>query len=106
MSVNTVQFLRYKGSIEENDVTNIINIDPSESCTNIKTKYHNVEDLNAFLKRHTNMLTVLGLNIDSLSSKMYDLNILISTLAVSDVQVNVICIQEARIGKNTDTQLN
>ena len=104
MSVNTEEFLRHKGGIEKNDLTKIINIDLNESSISIKSKYHNVDDLKTFLKRHTNKLTILSLNIDSLSSKIDELNILISTLAESDVQINVICIQEARIRKNTDTQ--
>ena len=106
MSVNTEEFLRHKGSIEQNDLTKIINIDLNESSISIKSKYHNADDLKTFLKRHTNKLTILSLNIDSLSSKIDELNILINTLAESDVQINVICIQEARIRKNTDTHLN
>ena len=102
MSVNTEEFLRHKGGIEENDLTKMLNIDLSESSS-IKSKYHNVEDLKTFLKRHTNKLTSLSLNIDSLSSKIDELNILISTLAESDVQINVIFIQEARIRKNRYT---
>ena len=90
-------FLRHKGGIVENDLTKIINIDISESSISIKSKYHNVDDLKTFLKRHTNKLTILSINIDSLSSKIDELNILISSLAESDVQINVICLQEARI---------
>ena len=33
MSVSTEEFLRYKDYIEENYLTNIIDIDPSESST-------------------------------------------------------------------------
>ena len=85
MSVNTEEVVRHKGGIEENDLTKIINIDISESSINIKSTHHNVDDLKTFLKRHTYKLTILSLNIDSLSSKIYELNILISALAESDV---------------------
>ena len=65
MSVNTREFLRHKGGIEENDLTKMINIDISESSISIKSKYHNVDDLKIFLKRHTNKFTILSINIDS-----------------------------------------
>ena len=71
MSVNTAELLRHKGSIEENHLKKIINIDLSESSISIKSKYHNAEDLKTLLKRHTNKLTILSLNIDSLISECY-----------------------------------
>ena len=52
MSVNTEEFLRHKGGIEENDLTKIINIDLNESSISIKSKYHNVDDLNISKKAH------------------------------------------------------
>ena len=48
--------------------------------------------------------TVLSLNIDSLNSKFDELNILIHTLAESNVFISVICIQEARIGENSNVE--
>ena len=47
-------------------------------------------------------ITVLSLNIDSLNSKFDELNIMIHTLAESNVFISVICIQEARIGENSN----
>ena len=49
-------------------------------------------------------MTVLSLNIDSLNSTLDELNILIHTLAESNVFVSVICIQEARIGENSNVE--
>ena len=49
-------------------------------------------------------ITVLSLNIDSLNSKFDELNILIHTLAESNVFISVICIQEARIGENSNAE--
>ena len=49
-------------------------------------------------------ITVLSLNIDSLNSKFDELNILIHTLAESNVFISVICIQEARIGEHSNVE--
>ena len=49
-------------------------------------------------------INVLSLNIDSLNSKFDELNILIHTLAESNVFISVICIQEARIGENSNIE--
>ena len=49
-------------------------------------------------------MTVLSLNIDSLNSTFDELNILIHTLAESNVFISVICIQEARIGENSNVE--
>ena len=48
--------------------------------------------------------TVLSLNIDSLNSKFDELNILMHTLAESNVFISVICIQEARIGEHANVE--
>ena len=55
--------------------------------------------MSEFLDKHKNKLTILSLNIDSLSSKFDDLSILVNTLAKSNALINIICIQEARIGQ-------
>ena len=66
--------------------------------------YHNVDDLKNFLTKKKKKITVLSLNIDSLNSKFDELNILIHTLAESNVFISVICIQEARIGENSSVE--
>ena len=70
------------------------------------TKYYTVEDFSEFLDKHKNKLTILSLNIYSLNSKFDDLSILVNTLAKSNALtgVNIICIQEARIGQGTDIE--
>ena len=66
------------------------------------TKYYTVEDFSEFIDKHKNKLTILSLNIDSLNSKFDDLSILVNTLAKSNALINIICIQEARIGQGTN----
>ena len=102
MSISTNDFLRFKGGVEQNDFTKILNLCSDENTVRVKTLYHNVDDLKNFLAKNSKKITVLSLNIDSLNSKFDELNILIHTLAESNVFISVICIQEARIGENSN----
>ena len=104
MSISTDDFLRFKGGIEQNDFTKILNLGADENTVRAKSLYHNVDDLKNFLTKNKNKITVLSLNIDSLNSKFDELNILIHTLAESNVFISVICIQEARIGENSNVE--
>ena len=101
MSISTDDFLRFKGGVEQNDFTKIVNLGADENTVRAKSLYHNVDDLKNFL---TKKMTVLSLNIDSLNSKFDELNILIHSLAESNVFISVICIQEARIGENSNVE--
>ena len=49
-------------------------------------------------------ITVLSLNIDSLNSKCDEFNIVIHTLAESNVFISVIFIQEARIREHSNVE--
>ena len=104
MSISTDDFLRFKGGIEQNDFTKILNLGADENTVRAKSLYHNADDLKNFLAKNTKKITVLSLNIDSLNSKFDELNILIHTLAESNVFISVICIQEARIGENSSVE--
>ena len=103
MSISTDDFLRFKGGVEQNDFTKILNLCADENTVRAKSLYHNVDDLKNFLTKNTK-ITVLSLNIDSLNSKCDKLNILIHTLAESNVFISVICIQQARIGENSNVE--
>ena len=103
MTISTDDFLRFKGGVEQNDFTKILNLGADENTVRAKSLYHNVDDLKNFLTKIPKN-TVLSLNIDSLNSQFYELNILIHTLAESNVFINVICIQEARIGENSNVE--
>ena len=72
--------------VEQNDFTNILNLGSDENTVRVKTLYHNVDDLKNFLAKNSKKIIVLSLNIDSLNSKFDELNILIHTLAESNVQ--------------------
>ena len=102
MSISTEDFLRFKGGVEQNDFTKILNLGSDENTVRAKSLYHNVDVLKNFLTKNTKKITVLSLNIDSLNSKFDELNIMIHTLAESNVFISVICIQEARIGENSN----
>ena len=104
MSISTNDFLRFKGGVEQNDFTKILNLGSDENTVRVKTLYHNVDDLKNFLAKNSQKNTVLSLNIDSLNSKFDELNILIHTLAESNVFISVICIQEVRIGENSNVE--
>ena len=67
MSISTNDFLRFKGGIEQNDFTKILNLDSDENTIRVKTLYHNVDDLKNFLAKNSKKITVLSLNIDSLN---------------------------------------
>ena len=98
MSISTRDFLSFKGGVEHIDFTKIQNLGADENMVRAKPLYHNVDDLKNFLTK-IQEITVLSLNIDSLNSKFDEHNILIHTLAESNVFISVICIQEARVGK-------
>ena len=53
-----------------------------------------------FLDKHSNKLTIISLNVDSLNSKFDELNILVNTLTKSDEfckSINRLCISESGI---------
>ena len=102
MSISTDDFLRFKGGVEQNDFAKILNLGADENTVRTKSLYQNVDDLKNCLTKNTKKSTVLSLNIDSLNSKLDALNILIHTLAESNVFMSVICIQEARIWENSN----
>ena len=104
MSLNAEEFLKFKGGLLRNNLANILHVDHGESPVTVHTKYYTVEDLSEFLDKHRNKLTILSLNIDSLNSKFDDLSILVNSLAKSNALINIICIQEARIGQGTDIE--
>ena len=104
MSINTEEFIRFKGGLLRNNLANIIHVDHSESPVTVHTKYYNVEDFSEFLDKHKTKLTILSLNIDSLNSKFDDLCILVNTLANSNTLINIICMQEARIRQGPDIE--
>ena len=104
MSISTDDLLRFKGGVEQNDFTKILNLGADENTVRAKSLYHIVDDLKNFLTKNTKQITFLSLNIDSLNSKFDKLNILIHTLAESNVFISVICIQEARIGEHSNVE--
>ena len=62
MSISTEDFLRFKGGVEQNDFTKILNLGSDENTVRAKSLYHNVDDLKNFLTKNTNLFTVLSLN--------------------------------------------
>ena len=53
MSISTNDFLRFKGGVEQNDFTNILNLGADENTVRVKTLYHNVDDLKNFLAKNS-----------------------------------------------------
>ena len=51
MSISTDDFLRFKGGIEQNDFTKILNLGADENTVRVKSLYHNVDDLKNFLTK-------------------------------------------------------
>ena len=75
MSVNIEEILRHKGGLDSNDLTRIINLDTFElQNAGAKTKYYNLNDMNDFLLRHKNQITILSLNIESINAKYEELS--------------------------------
>ena len=102
MSINSEDFLRHKGGLSKNDLTKVLNLDNNGNLIKLKSEYYSVDELCCFLDKHHNKLTLLSLNINSLNSRYDELCILVDTLAKSNVQIFLICIQEARIQLNAD----
>ena len=53
MSISTNDFLRFKGVVEQNDFTKILNLGSDENTVRVKTLYHNVDDLKNFLAKNS-----------------------------------------------------
>ena len=51
MSISTDDFLRFKGDVEQNDFTKIVNLGADENTVRAKSLYHNVDDLKNFLTK-------------------------------------------------------
>ena len=51
MSISTDDLLRFKGGIEQNDFTNILNLGADETTIRAKSLYHNIDDLKNFLTK-------------------------------------------------------
>ena len=104
-ATSNMQYTHMKSfGLLRNNLANILHVDHIESPVTVHTKYYTVEDLSEFLDKQKNKLTILSLNIDSLNSKFDDLSIIVNNLAKSNARINIICIQEARIGQCTDIE--
>ena len=57
MSISTDDFLSFKGGIEQNDFTNILNLGADENTVQAKSLYHNVDDLKNFLTKKKKLLS-------------------------------------------------
>ena len=53
MYISTNDFLRYKGGVEQNDFTKILNLGSDENTVRVKTLYQNVDDLKNFLAKNS-----------------------------------------------------
>lgn len=96
------ELLCNRGGINVNDLTKTVNLDTFEvQYPGAKTKYFNLEDIKDFLSKHSNLLTIFSLNIESINAKYDELRILIENLAENDVFFSVICIQEAWLSGDT-----
>ena len=106
MSISTNDLLRFKGGVEQNDFTKILNLGSDENTVLFGLKHYitMLMILRTFLLKIPKKITALSLNIHSLNSKFDELNILTHTLAESNVFISVICIQEARIGENSNVE--
>jgi hypothetical protein len=110
MTLNSNLILKYRGGTRNNDLTNTTNLEFFEMTTKSKSKYYDTDGLISFLLKHKNKITVLNsINIDSLNSKYNDLKELTENMEKQNAFVSIICIREARLNENTDTdhlQLN
>jgi exonuclease III len=79
------------------EYTELINIDSDEILNIQNSSYYDIEQLVQFLKAHQNNITVLSINIQSLSSKFDVLENMLDDLYKADVCFTMICIQEASI---------
>ena len=103
MTLNSDLILKYRGGTINNDLTNTTNLEFFEMPTKSKSKYYDTDGLISFLLKHKNKITVLSINIDSLNSKYNDLKELTENMEKQNAFVSIICIQEARLNENTDT---
>ena len=101
MSVTTEELLQNRRGVNANDLNKTLNLNSFEiQYPNAKTKYFNLTDMQDFLNRNKNILTLLSINIECINSKYDELKILVETLAENDVFFNIICIQEAWLSEN------
>jgi hypothetical protein len=103
MTLNNDDILKHRGGTAQNDFTNTINLEHFEMSNQNKSKYYDTDGLKTFLNKHKNKLTILSLNIDSLYSKFEYLKQLTETLEQDGAPISIICIQEARIHEQSDT---
>ena len=103
MSINSQDFFRHKGDLSKNDLTTVFNLDNNDNLIKLKSEYYSVEELCCFLDKHHNKLTLLRTNIDSLNYKYIELCILVDK---SNVKISLIGIQEARIGLQSNSEIN
>ncbi len=56
MSISTDDFLRFKGGVEQNDFTKILNFGADENTVGAKSLPHNADYLKNFLSKNTKKL--------------------------------------------------
>ncbi len=56
MSISTDDLLWFRGGVEQNDFTKILNLGADENTVRAKSLYHNVDDLNNFPTKNTKKL--------------------------------------------------
>ena len=94
--------LHNKGGVDANDLTKTIDLDSFEiQYQGAKTKYYELNDLNEFLIRNKNVITILSLNTESLNAKFDEIKLLIDHLSESESFFSIICIQEAWLSDDT-----
>ena len=57
MSISTDDFLRFKGGVEQNDFTKILNLGADENTVRTKSLFHNVDDPKNCLTKKKKLLS-------------------------------------------------
>ena len=92
-------FLRNYGGVRVNDLTNLLNseTDYDEEAANIikVSNYHDIDDiLSKPIFTNTNQFKVIGLNTESIFSKLDNIKVFVETLKSKNIFFDAICINE------------
>ena len=100
---HSIELLNHRGGYLKNNLSHILrnmeDLDVTISCAT-ESPYVNPADFVTYISNFKNQFCILSVNIQSIRSKFYSLNVFLRSLAENNFFFNVICVQESWVSKD------
>ena len=91
------------GGVESHNLISILDIEDNEPQSIQHSSYYDTNSFKKLITNHTNICSVLSLNIQSINAKFSELETFVEELHNSQFKFYVICLQECWIRDQSDT---